>query len=362
MFSRPLNVQRWLVSCCLLALSTAPSAVWGQEWARKMFQVTKHDFGTVALGSKSEYIFEFTNLYKEEVHVSSVRTSCNCTIPSVEVASAKSWEKGQIKAVFNTGGGFLGQRGATVTVTFDKPYFAEVQLTIAGNIRRDVVFNPGSVNFTDVDLGTETTRSIAVEYAGRSDWRITDVRSGNANLEVELRDPQLSAGKVRYEMFVKLKGTTPEGRINDYLSLITNDQTTTNVKVAVEGRVLAPLTVSPQSLVLGTLRAGETIKRNVLVKAKTPFKVTQVKCEHNCFEIKPESDEAKTVHVIPVTFTAGDSPVEIAQSIEIFTDLGKGASAICKATASVVASEVPDEKGVELKPISSSASETAASK
>lgn len=356
MFSR-----RCFLNVCLIALASAPTSVWGQEWARKMFQVTKNDFGTVALGSKTEYVFEFTNLYKEDVHVASVRTSCNCTIPSVEVANAKSWEKGAIKATFNTGGGFVGQRGATVTVTFDKPYFAEVQLSVSGFIRNDVVFNPGSVNFVEVDKGTEMTRAIAVEYAGRSDWRITDVRSGNPNLEVELKDPSVTPGKVRYEMSVKLKADAPEGRINDYLSLITNDSATSSVKVAVEGRVVAPLTVSPQSLVLGTLKAGETIKKVVVVKAKTPFKVLKVKCEHDCFEVKPDSDEAKTAHIIPVTFKAGDSAVEIAQNIEIVTDLGKGTTAVCKATASVIAMDVPSEaKTIELKPIANPG-ETAAS-
>jgi Protein of unknown function (DUF1573) len=358
MFSR-----RWLVGSCLVALAVAPTSVWGQEWARKMFQDTKAEFGTVALGSKTEHIFEFTNLYKEDVHVASVRTSCNCTIPSVEVANAKSWEKGAIKATFNTAGGFVGQRGATVTVTFDKPYFAEVQLSVSGFIRNDVVFNPGSVNFVEVDKGVELTRAIAVEYAGRSDWRITDVRSGNPNFEVELKDPILSPGKVRYEMHVKLKGDAPEGRISDYLSLITNDSATSSVKVPVEGRVVAPLTVSPQSLVLGTLKAGETIKKVVVVKARTPFKVLKVKCEHDCFEIKPDSDEAKTAHIIPVTFTAGDTAVEIAQNIEIITDLGKGATAICKATASVVSVEIPAEtKTIELKPIANPGDTAASSK
>lgn len=355
--------RRWLAFAFLVLPFAAPVGAFGQEWARKMFQVTKHDFGTVALGSKTEYVFEFTNLYKEEVHVASVRTSCNCTIPSIEVASAKSWEKGKIKAVFNTGGGFVGQRGATVTVTFDKPYFAEVQLSVSGFIRKDVVFNPGSVNFGDVDEGNESVRTIAVEYAGRPDWRITDVRSGNSNLEVELKEPLVATGKVRYEMLVRLKNSAPEGRINDYLSLITNDQSTSNVRLAVEGRVVAPLTVSPQSLVLGTLKAGETVTKNVLVKAKTPFKVVQVKCEHNCFEIQPSSDAAKLLHVIPVTFKAGDTPVEIAQNIEIVTDLGKGVSAVCKATASVVPNdeEAEGKSGIELKPIAAPANQTAAS-
>ena len=41
-------------------------------------------------------------------------------------------------AAFNTER-FLDARGATLTVTFDKPSYAEVQLTVTGHIRSDVV-------------------------------------------------------------------------------------------------------------------------------------------------------------------------------------------------------------------------------
>jgi hypothetical protein len=34
-----------------------------QDWARQMFRVTTHDFGTVPRGSKQEFAFEYTNLY-----------------------------------------------------------------------------------------------------------------------------------------------------------------------------------------------------------------------------------------------------------------------------------------------------------
>ncbi len=82
----------------------------GQEWARKMFKVTEHDFGTVAAGAKAEYRFVFENLYLEEVHVAGVRTSCGCTTPSIENPTLKTYEKGAIVAKFNTPL-FRGQRG-----------------------------------------------------------------------------------------------------------------------------------------------------------------------------------------------------------------------------------------------------------
>ena len=49
----------------------------------------------------------------------------------------KTYEKGAIVATFNTNS-FHGQRGATLTVIIDKPFYAEVQLHVRGYIRSDV--------------------------------------------------------------------------------------------------------------------------------------------------------------------------------------------------------------------------------
>ena len=133
----------------------------GQEWARNMFKVTEHDFGSVARGAKAEYRFVFENLYLEDVHVAGVRTSCGCTTPSVETPLLKTYEAGAILAHFNTDS-FLGQRAATLTVTIDKPFYAEMQLQIRGYIRSDVVVEPGSVQFGPIDQGTGYSQTAAV--------------------------------------------------------------------------------------------------------------------------------------------------------------------------------------------------------
>ena len=67
-----------------------------------MFATLEHDFGTVAKDSMQEFRFEFTNLYKEELHISAVRASCGCTIPTAEQDIVKTFEKGTILATYNT--------------------------------------------------------------------------------------------------------------------------------------------------------------------------------------------------------------------------------------------------------------------
>ena len=123
-----------------------------------------------------------------------------------------------ILAKFNTRS-FLGKRGATVTVVFDKPYYAEVQLTVSGHIRGDVVFEPGELNFGDVDQFALAEKHVSVAYAGRSDWHIVDVRSANPHLEVELEETRRRGGRVDYDMLVRLKNDAPAGFFQDQLTV-----------------------------------------------------------------------------------------------------------------------------------------------
>jgi hypothetical protein len=313
----------------LLGSSTAPA----KEWAQKMFDTTSHDFGHVARGSKTQFAFQIENQYEEDVHIADVRTSCGCTTPTITKPTLKTWEKGAIVATLNTTA-FLGHRTSTLTVVIDKPFYAEVQLNLSGTIHGDVDFQPGAVGFGDVDQGAGAAQEIAVTYYGRQAWHITDVRSANPHLEVELSEPRRLANGVTYKMSVRLKGNAPAGPIQETLTLVTNDPRLPSVAVAVEGRVVPPLAVSPASLFLGVLKPGQVVTKQLVVTGKQPFKVTEIKCSDPAFSFKPGA-VAKKVHLVPVTFTAGEQAGEIEQAIEIQTDLAVGGTASCTARGTV---------------------------
>jgi len=74
-------IARSIITTCLVVLG--PGQTLAQDWAKKMFKVTKHDFGTVARGAKSEFRFEFENIYEEDLHIAGVRSSCGCTSPVI---------------------------------------------------------------------------------------------------------------------------------------------------------------------------------------------------------------------------------------------------------------------------------------
>ena len=160
-----------LVVCVLVA-----SPVVGQEWARKMFKETTHDFGTVARGAKAEYRFEFSNIYLEDVHVAAVRSSCGCTSVHIEKEALKTYEKGAIVATLNTGS-FQGQRGARSPSPSTGPSTPKCSCTIAPSSAATSCWSRAACNWEPSSRAHRPRRKIALTCHGRSDWKIQDVKS-----------------------------------------------------------------------------------------------------------------------------------------------------------------------------------------
>jgi hypothetical protein len=323
----------------MFALAAGQAAA--QEWAEKMFSTLEHDFGTVARGSDQVFKFEVTNLYKQDMKLTDVRSSCGCTAPSIENGTIKTHEKAYVVAKFNTRTPpHMGQNGATLTVTLGAPYFAEVQLHVHGNIRSDVVFNPGAIEFGDVNEGEAAEQRIAVEYAGRSNWEIVDVTNENDNFSVDLVETARAAGRVSYTLGVKLKSGLPAGYIKDQLTVVTNDTRAENQRIPlfVNGHIRPEFSVTPELLVLGELEPGKETTKKIVVRGRDPFKITDVTCGEKCFDFQTDK-ESRAIHYVEVTFRAGENPGKLQTPIRITTDRGENRGATCIAMATVVAAK-----------------------
>ena len=316
--------RQTLVALALTLL--ASSTVSAQDWAKKMFASTNHDFGNVPRGAKAQYAFEFENLYKEDIHIASVRSSCGCTTPVISQASLKTFEKSSIVATFNTSS-FLGSKSATITVVVDKPYYAEVQLHVNGFIRSDIVLNPGGIDFGSLDAGSPTSKKMTIEYNGSSPWQITAIKSPNQHLTAEAVELQRTPSKVTYEMMVNLGEDVAAGYFKESLTIVTNDKHNPQFPVEVEARVIPDLSVSPASLFLGVLKPGQQVTKQVVVRAKKPFRVLAIECGDQAFVFPTLPEESKPLHIIPVTFTAGEKSGKVSGTISIKTDLAGETSA-----------------------------------
>jgi hypothetical protein len=215
-------------------------------------------------------------------------------------------------------------------------------LRVHGNIRSDVVFKPGAVKFDAVDQGGKSEEQVRVTYAGRSDWKITDVRGASEDLEVELTETQRYDGRVAYELLVRIKDTAPAGYFHEQLVLVTNDGQNPRIPLHVEGRVVPEISVAPESLVFGEVTLGQQVPKKILVRGKKPFKIVSMECEDGSFEFKTD-DKTSERHVVEVLFAANRDPGKVKETIHIATDLGALYDATLTAYATVVPelSEVP---------------------
>lgn len=304
-----------------------------ENWAEKMFSGTKHDFRVVGRGTTAEHRFEFRNLYEEDVHVAAVRSSCGCTTPTVTKDTLSTHETAAIVATLNTST-FIGQKAATVTVVFDQPFYAEVQLAVSGYIRTDVTFEPSDVDFGETRSGQGQDRKITITHRGNPGWRIQDVRSHCGDLQVKLSQPRVQPGLVQYDMQVRMKESMPEGEVHERLTLVSNDTQFPTIEMAVNGRVRPTISVSPAAVSLGTAETGATVSKRLLVRADNAFEIQAVRCVDERFSFEIPKGKKK-LHFVQMKFTAGDTPDRIAQKIEIVTDLQGGKTAECVATGTI---------------------------
>lgn len=311
--------MRTLVATAILIAAWASIASANQ--LTSLFKSTNHDFGTVARAAKTEYRFTFENPYNQTIHVRSVRTSCGCTTPSVETETVAPGARGSILAKFNTGT-HTGSRAATLTVTFDKPTFGEVQLHVKGYIRSDVVFQPGEATFGNIQQGTPKTIEVALDYAGKPAWQINSVTSSDSFITAVPTEVSRQNGRIRYALAISIAADAPVGPLESELVVHTNDRNLTTVPLRLMANIAPEISISPQTLSLGDVVQGEPIKQLIVLKGHQPFLINSIQSDE--FDIESNlSEEKKTLHALPLILKpkAADFGTEIKGKITFTTNL-----------------------------------------
>ena len=276
------------------------------DWASDMFKETSHNFGMVARGADTRFSFVFTNKYKEDVVIESVQSTCRCTQPSFTKRVIKAWETGQVDIQLDTRN-FSGRKDATVTVRFSKPFYAEVQLHSFCYIRTDVYVEPGVVAFGTVQQGQPRKATFRVNYAGRTywqNWEIRDIQSESSFYKANLQLVQRDYNYVSYDITLTLKENAPEGYLNDFIDIVSNDPNPSNqhCPVPVSGYIIPSVAVRPFPLSFGKVKPGQSLTKTVVLSGQNQFTITEIDSSDDRISAKI-SDAQKSVHIVPVTIT-----------------------------------------------------------
>lgn len=304
------------------------------DWSDKAFPIKSHDFGTVAVAAKTEFVFPVVNPFSGTMHIRTVRASCGCTTPIVETEYIEPNESGTIRARFNTDT-FRGKRGATLTVVIDQPMYTEVRLRVDGYIRSDMVFHPGALEFSKLTQGESVTKSTQVLYAGRSDWEIVDARSNHPWLIPTVKETSRGNGRVNYEIHVSVREDAPTGFFQDEILVFTNDRSMPRVPLRVAGEVDSTLTISPQAIALGSIKPGQSVSQKLILIGREPFAIDSIEADGWDIEFTPVS-EAKKTHILMTQFTPNsDATGPVKSTIVIRTSGEESVTAKALLTAEV---------------------------
>lgn len=324
---------RWGIAA--LVLVAAATEVQAQNWADQLVDKKKLEFGVIARNSETTNIITITNTTQSTVHISHLTTACRCAEAGyyqdsrsfVQGAPAKSLlqpgEKTTVTVRMNTNS-FTGARDTALTVYFDAPQYAEVRIPITAYIRTDVVFDPGKVDFGNVEFLAGSSKTVRITYAGRPDWQIRDLKVDNPQLKAEFKEVSRSQFaqngiNVEYQLTVQLSETAKVGRVRDYITLVTDDAANPYVPLLVEGTVIPDIAITSPNVAIRSLKPGQTTTVKVVIKGNKPFLVEDVNCENmsDCFKVKKseETDKLQVVHVVEMEFTAPEKPGKFSEKM-----------------------------------------------
>ena len=303
-------------SCLVVFIATSAFAQNDPYWAEKMLDRKDFKFGSVAKGADAALRLTVKNIYKQDIQITNLGTGCSCV----------KWDEKRDEVPFSpivvpSGKEVVltlrldtirydGERKSVAKLSLFEPTQnsrKDLELPVEAYIRKDIVLAPGSVNFGAVDLGKGAEQRVAINYAGRSDWTITQAKTGNTHLTAKIEQKSRGNGLVNYELIVTLKPEAPLGGLRDQITLVTDDANNPQIPVLVEAKVEADIVVA--DLQFGSVTAGQTKTMNVILRGRKPIKIEKIERTKADESFKVKSPQATaTVHSLPLTFTPPNEP------------------------------------------------------
>lgn len=212
-----------------------------------LFEQTAHNFGRIQKIDPLEFVFSFKNTSAVPVTIANVVTSCGCTAAIPGKTEYQPGEKGTITATFNPAG-HSGLFESTIAV--EEKGGARHVLTLAADMETldsaklkinlpnpIIAVTPDKVHLGTFKVGATALFKVIVENKGDGDLYLAGDDTPN-EAGVRLDEKAIKKGKkIELTLFYK-----PEkaGKINDFVTIRSNDPKRPEVKIHLTGNALKP--------------------------------------------------------------------------------------------------------------------------
>ena len=248
----------------------------GSNWVDSLFPDPIHDLGTVARGSRIKHRFRLVNTTDQEVHIVDWQTKCGCTEVKVGARTIPPGTQTFVEATLDTTK-FEGPKSSGVVLNFDRPTAASKDLSFRCVIRGDIQLSPGVVDLGTVTRGKPAEQVLTLSYTGGlPNWGVLGLETSSPQLVVDAEEiaGSRTGSSVQYKLLAKLLPAAPLGYFKDEILIKTNDPNSSVIPISVSANIQGAVVLSPAILTLGTFKPGQTVTREVLLRAMQPFTVT----------------------------------------------------------------------------------------
>ncbi len=107
------------------------------------------------------------------------------------------------------------------------------------------------------------------------------------------------------------------------------------IRIPLTVEIEAPLSVTPATVGLGEVKAGQNAERKVIVRGERAFRIVGVQGTDKELSVKDSTSESKTVHVLTVALNP-EHPGELQRTLRVLTDLDGEQAIEFQAVAQVV--------------------------
>jgi hypothetical protein len=170
-------------------------------------------------------------------------------------------------------------------------------LKVDGYIRQDVVVHPEAVEMPRVLSAEGGTNKIKILYAGRSDWKITDVKCEQPGVELKLNEILRQNGRVEYELETTVAKDHPVGSLRDVITVFTNDRNLTSFPVTLSANVVQPIRFA--DVLELTVSEGDKAIEKLLMASSTDFQIIDYQCDSCPISVKLDGEKRK-VHQLEI--------------------------------------------------------------
>jgi hypothetical protein len=305
---------------CLVVLAGlwAAGPALSATWADALFEEFSKDFGSVPRGPMLSHPFRVANNTRGPVNIASVRVSCGCVTAGALKTHLEPGEATYILARMDTTR-FTGLKSVTIYVQFNQPAFEEVRLWVQANGRNDFAVTPDTLAFGQLKRGGSPSVSVLISFYG-TETQVTEVKCESNYIQPRVQEVRRQESEVTYQLTAKLRGDAPIGKWYTDVWLKTNNEGMPQIRVPLTVEIESALSISPETVTLGNVKAQTESERRVIVRGVKPFKITQVLGTDDQIVVRDSTTQAKPVHVLTVKLKAGQ-PGEVSKTLRILTDL-----------------------------------------